>query len=170
MKATTWSCRAVLLPIVGVASLSCGCALEQANRHPNELTSELADLHFQIAGFWLHLDTARDAIDLERATVAYCDPEATSESYQTINHRLGRLIQRAEAEHDAQGIIANLRNVQTSWSELRMRQTSRWAQTSGLSGVEPQERCMRPSGLADLRLEVESNIRDALKENLRDAM
>ena len=169
VSARSWSSGGGLCSVVAAALLVCGCASEQSNKQRGAWTIELADLHFEIAAFWLHLDTLRDAIDLERATVASCDPDRTSEPYHMISDRLVRLIQRAEARQDESEIIAILRNVQASWSEMRVRQTSRWLETSTAPGIDPKERCMRPSGLADLRLEIETSIREALRRSVHAA-
>lgn len=125
---------------------------------------ELLDVYFQVSAYLIHVESLRDSLDFGVGRSSDCDPRITAESHAKVSRRLEELLSSANEYRIRKHSIEKLKKLSAAWMEVRKRQLAVWTQSGDLENSEPRERCMRPSALSDLRLEIDANMKAVISQ------
>jgi len=113
------------------------------------------DVQKQMSVYLLKLDTFRDVVELRDASATHvCDPARVLDSHRQVSTSLEKLAaDQARVGLDQPGQVA-LSRVVKSWSSILKLQQSHFRRTSAVKDLDPKERCLRPSALTDVRIDL----------------
>ena len=157
---------AIVLTIAGMIGL--GGPVNATESRRIEWLHKLIDTQVKISIQLLRLETSRDAVELGGATSAQmCDPTASKAVYDAVDLSLSQLIADAPQFRMSSQSVARLHSVQSVWVSVPKRHRSTWLESENLPHIQPADRCLPPSAVAERRLALERELSAVLKASIR---
>jgi hypothetical protein len=147
--------------------LIAGCTTHHSGTELAAWGDSLIDTQTRMNGYQLRLETLRDAIESDAASVDQCNPARDAESHETVTKLLDSLAADAPERCFKEDVVARLHHIQNEWQLLRRRQETKWSESAAVEGLDPRERCMRASAVAATRLEIDRDMSRILKALIR---
>jgi len=157
---------AIALTVAGMIGL--GGPANATEPHLIEWLDQLIDTQVKISTQLLRLETSRDAVELGGVTLAQmCDPTASKSVYDAVDLALSQLIADTPPFRMSSQAVARLHALQSIWFSVARRHRSTWSESENLPHIQPADRCLRPSAVAESRLALERELSALLKASIR---
>lgn len=169
VNARTWSALVSIL-IVGSGAVGAlaACAATPLATGLNGWFETLIDTQARMSAYLLRMASMRDAIEVGGAAAQACNPANAQEQYERISNHLARIITEArDLELDSPSVTA-LARIKSNWELLERRRRSHWAEASEVKDLAPVDHCLRPSTLAEVRIEIDQDFSTVLKAAVRE--
>jgi hypothetical protein len=154
-----------MVAIAMVLSWSMVLSARSAESRSVEWIEQLIDVYSKISIHMLSLSTARNGVEFGHAAPEQiCDPAVSMNTYNSVDRSLTQLIATAPKFGIREQEVARLRTAHSAWVDLAKFHRMIWADSKGL---QPVDRCMRPSDAAGSALTMESELTAVLKAVVR---
>jgi hypothetical protein len=156
------------IALMGACMIGLAGSANATEPRPVEWLDKLIDTQVKISAQLLRLETSRDAIELGGATPAeMCDPTASKAVYDAVDLSLSQLIAGIPKSRMGSQDVTRLHSVQSIWASVARRHRSTWSESENLPHIQPADRCLRPSAVAESRLALERELSALLKASIR---